>query len=147
VLSSLDNKLYVGGLFCNLQKAFDCVNHEILISKLKFYGISGIANRLIKSYLLSRYQRVIVNDNNLNKLSSQWEEVKYGIPQGPILGLLFFLLYINDFPKTTSDMSNPTLFADDTSIIIANPTPTELKKILINSSSKLINGFKVTCCI
>jgi hypothetical protein len=129
VLSSLNNKLYVGGLFRDLQKAFDYVNHEILISKLKFYGISGIANRLIKSYLLSRYQRVIITDNNLNKISSRWEEVKYGVPQGSILGPLLFLLYINDFPKTISEMSNPTLFADDTSIIIANPTPTELKKI------------------
>jgi hypothetical protein len=94
------------------------------------YGISGIANRLIKSYLLSTYQRVIINDNNLNKISSRWAEVKYGVPQGSILGLLLFLLYINDFPKTISGMSNPTLFADDTSIIIANPTPTELKKYI-----------------
>ena len=107
---------------------FDCVNHETLISKLNFYGITGTANKLIKSYLSCRYQRVIINDNYLNKFCSQWEEVKYGVPQGSVLGLLFFLLYINDFPKTISEISNPTLFADDTSIIIANPKPTELKK-------------------
>jgi hypothetical protein len=50
ILSSLNNKLYVGGLFCDLQKAFDCVNHEILISKMNFYGITGIANKLNSIY-------------------------------------------------------------------------------------------------
>jgi hypothetical protein len=94
VLSSLNNELYVGGLFCDLQKAFDCVNHQIFKSKLKFYSISGVPNRLIKSYLLNRYQRVIINDNNLNKISSRWEEVKYGVPQGSILSPLFFFFYI-----------------------------------------------------
>ena len=96
--------------------------------KLNFYGITGTANKLIRSYLLNRYQRVTINDSNLNKFSSQWEEVKYGVLQGSILGPLFFLLYINNFQKPISNKSNPTLFADDTSIIITNPTPTEFIK-------------------
>ena len=49
ILSSLNNKIIVGGLFCDLQKAFDCVNHEILLSKMTFYGITGVANRLMDS--------------------------------------------------------------------------------------------------
>jgi len=60
ILSSLNNRI-VGGLFCDLQKPFDCVNYEILLSKMKFYGITGIANRLMESYLRNRYQRVNIN--------------------------------------------------------------------------------------
>jgi hypothetical protein len=95
---------------------------------MNFYSITGTANKLIKSYLSNRYQKVVTNDNKLNKISSKWEEAKCGVPQGSILGPLFFLLYINDFPKTISEICSPILFADDTSIIIANPTPTELTK-------------------
>ena len=62
VLTSLDKKNYVGGLFCDLQKAFDCVNHDILLTKLKFYGITGGAYKLIRSYLDNRYQRVTMKD-------------------------------------------------------------------------------------
>jgi hypothetical protein len=120
------------------------VHHEIDIEiELNFYGITGPANKLIRSYLLNRYQRVTINNNNLNKFSSQWEEVKYGVPQGSILSPLFFLLYINNFPKIVSNKSNPTLFADDTSIIITNPTPTEFIKKSIKFFLKLIHGFKV----
>jgi hypothetical protein len=60
VLLSLDKKHFVGGVFCDLQKAFDCVNHNILFTKLEFYGISGIANQLMRSYLNHRYQRVVM---------------------------------------------------------------------------------------
>jgi hypothetical protein len=56
ILTALNNKSKVGGIFCDLHKAFDCVNHNILLSKLEFYGIFGKFNTLIKSYLLNRYQ-------------------------------------------------------------------------------------------
>ena len=59
ILSSLNTKTLVGGLFCDLQKAFDCVNLVILLSKMKFYGITGIASRLKESYLRNKYQRVV----------------------------------------------------------------------------------------
>jgi hypothetical protein len=58
VLSCLEDKNYVGGLFCDLQKAVDCVNHNILLEKMEFYGISGMENKLMRSYLQNRYQRV-----------------------------------------------------------------------------------------
>jgi len=80
VLSSFDRRNLVGGLLCDLQKAFDCVNHEILLAKMKFYGISGIAGKLMESYLENRYQRVSVNNSKPNKLSSKWVHVKHGIP-------------------------------------------------------------------
>jgi hypothetical protein len=57
VLSSLDKKGFVGGLFCELQKAFNCVNYDTLLAKLEFYGISGIAKKLMKSYLNNQYQQ------------------------------------------------------------------------------------------
>ena len=90
VLSSLGKKYSVDGLFCDLHKAFDCVNHNILLNKIKLYGITGTAYNLIISYLDNRYQRVTMKDNKINKISSTWENVKYGVPQGSVLGPLFF---------------------------------------------------------
>ena len=66
ILSSLDKKEIVGGLFLDLQKAFDCVTHDILLSKLNYYGISGKANKLLKSYIKNRYQRVVIKDKFSN---------------------------------------------------------------------------------
>jgi hypothetical protein len=93
----------VGGIFCDLQKAFDCVNHNILLTKLECYGVTGTILKLTKSYLEGTYQKVIL-DNNLPDSNSGWGEIKYGVTQGSILGPLIFLLYINVLPKIVNDI-------------------------------------------
>ena len=76
----LTGNFFVGGIFCDLQKAFDCVNHSILLAKMSFYGITGIGNKLMKSYLENRYQRVSLNNSKSNKVASKWELTKHGVP-------------------------------------------------------------------
>jgi hypothetical protein len=72
----MNNKHTVEGIFCDLSKAFDCVNHKILLSKLEHYGIRGTFEALIKSYLMERYQRVALMDKSNTVNYSNWELVK-----------------------------------------------------------------------
>ena len=113
LLSSLNRKNFIGGLFCDLQKAFDCVNHDILLAKMEFYGITGIVIKLMRSYLENRYQRISLNDSKFNKVYSKWEH-KPCSATGSVLGPLFFLIYINDFSSIISKTANPVLSADST---------------------------------
>jgi hypothetical protein len=122
--------------FCDLEKAIDCVNHDILLSKLKFYGVIGKAYSLIKSYLQDRHKSVILKDNYSNYTTySNWGKIQQGVPQGSILGPLLFLLYNNDFPQITNSNSKIVLFADDTSIIVTNPNQLDFK----NDINKVFN--------
>jgi hypothetical protein len=108
---------------------------------MEFYGIKGIPNRLIRSYLNNRYQRISINKNS-NKYYSDLEPIRHGVPQGSILGPLFFLLYIYDLPKVISDISRPVLYADDTSITILEKDPMKFKIEVNTVLDKIHNWFQ-----
>ena len=104
-----DNELMCG-LFLDLSKAFDTVNHNILISKLNHYGIRGPTLNLLKSYLTNRKQYV-----KIGKQKSELRNINCGVPQGSVLGPLLFILYINDLHKACTT-GNICIFTDDTTV-------------------------------
>ena len=111
-------------IYCDFMKAFDKVPHLRLIHKLGMYGISEPFRSWIKSFLLSRKQRVAVNGQN-----SEWKDVTSGIPQGSVLGPILFVLYINDLPDVTHTDTNTYPFADDTKVFRAILKPEECEKL------------------
>jgi hypothetical protein len=122
--------------FCDLHKAFDCVNHNILLDKLEFYGISGTANKLMQSYLESRHQRVVLKDNLRHRITSDWIPMAHEIPQGNVLGPLMFVIYINDLSAHIRKITNPVFFADDTSIIFTSTEAREYQTIISQVTSE-----------
>jgi len=135
ILTAMNNNLKMRGIFCNLQKALDCVNHKILLDKLEFYGIEGKFKTLNESYLTCRYQKIILNNNTNTSSSSKWELIKNSLPEGSILGPLFYLLCINDLPKINTKNKSMVLFADDTSQLITDSKDLILILILISLST------------
>ena len=93
-----------------MSKAFDTIDHTILINKLQCYGVGCSACNWFVSYLQNRKQYVVYN-----KTESDYKEISCGVPQGSILGPLLFILYIHDI-EHVSDIIKPILFADDTSL-------------------------------
>ena len=131
IRDALDNGKFACGIFIDLQKAFDTVNHNILISKLDHYGIRGTSNNWFKSYLSERTQFV-----SIQGFSSDSEIVKHGVPQGSVLGPLLFLLYLNDLHEAIA-FSKVYHFADDTNLLNINSSPKLMQK-QINIDLKLL---------
>ena len=133
VRKALDDNCYSCGVFVDLQKAFDTVDHEILLYKLN----RGVENDWFKSYLSDRKQFVSINGVN-----SEEKNIDYGVPQGSVLGPLLFLLYINDLNNAIKHCST-IYFADDTSLILKNKSLKRMKKYLnydLHNLSKWLNA-------
>ena len=130
LVEAIENKKFSCCIFLDLAKAFD-TDHAILISKLEYYGIRGIALEWFKSYLTNRTQKVSINGT-----LSDSGHIKFGVPQGSVLGPLLFLLYINDMPLTSSTLKFH-LFADDTSIFFSHNKLEELESIVNNELAKV----------
>ncbi len=132
IKDSIDNGKYGCGIFIDLKKAFDTVNHSILLTKLEHYGIRGNILKWFQSYLTDRKQYVYYNG-----ISSNIATVSCGVPQGSVLGPLLFLIYINDLPNISSKLSF-FLFADDTNIYYESTNLLELEKT-VNKELKLLS--------
>ena len=133
IYSQLDQRKIPLAIFLDLSKAFDTIDHSILLNKLRHYGIQGIPLQWFKSYLTNRLQYVQINDQ-----ISDLSQITTGVPQGSILGPLLFLIYMNDIHKVTENF-NFILYADDTSLIEPLCTFNALVDNDINQLSNSIN--------
>ena len=133
IRNNLDKGNVGCGIFVDLQKAFDTVDHEILLSKLNHYGIRGITNSWFKSYLSDRSQFV-----SINGFSSKCMHIKHGVPQGSVLGPLLFLIYINDLNHAIKHCKVHH-FADDTNLLHFNKSVNKLNKLVNTDMKNLAN--------
>ena len=136
LVDSFEKKQYSCGVFLDFAKAFDTVDHKILIKKLEHYGFRGVVNQWFKSYLSNRYQRVKIG----NTLSDECK-IEYGVPQGSVLGPILFLLYINDI-QYSSEILKFHLFADDTSTIYSHNDLKNIEETYNNELKKRVGMVK-----
>ena len=133
ITHSIDNKLSVIALFVDISKAFDSLNHNILIGKLEHYGIRGVILDWFISYLSCRYQYVDINNQK-----SLYRTIVCGIPQDSILGPYLYLIYVNDIFNVCSNiLVKCVLFADDTTILVSGDNV----KLLIDYASQVFAEF------
>ena len=121
---NMDKGQYTGIIVVDLKKAFDTVNHEILLKKLKKYGVIGSKNAWFASYLCKRMQFCRVNG-----VSSELDDINCGVPQGSCLGPLLFLIYINDLPFSLQS-SQVTMYANDTTLSSSSKNIVDLSENL-----------------
>ena len=129
ITRAFEEKQATIGIFLDLSKAFDIIEHKILMSKLQHYGVRGLLLQLLSGYLSNRSQKVLFNGKILKSLYLSCK-----VPQGSILGPLF-LIYVNDFPKCLTT-GKPLMFADDTNVFFSKKT---FKKLFAVTNQQLKN--------
>ena len=136
LLLNLNKKKTTLSIFLDLSKAFDCINHGILLKKLQKYGIRGEPLKLFQSYLTNRSQYTMVNN-----IPSDTNNITCGVPQGSTLGPLLFIIYVNDLPLSTK--LKVRLFADDTNLTVSHHNSNDLEKAANDELKHISNWMKL----
>ena len=136
ITSSFEKGEYTLGVFIDLSKAFDTVDHQILIKKLQYYGIDGTALEWFKRYLSNRKQYI-----STQEISESCLDIICGVPQGSILGPLLFLIYVNDLFKA-SNLLMEVMFADDTNFFLSHKNIDTLFAIMNVELENISTWFK-----
>jgi hypothetical protein len=133
IINALERGHFMVGIFLDFSKAFDTVNHQILLGKLYKYGIRGPAHKWVQHYLSDREQYCYLNGHTSKKLT-----IKCGVPQGSIMGPLLFLVYINDLSNFSNIMSS-LLFADDSNLFASGPNLATIESTINTEMPKLVS--------
>uniref|UniRef100_A0A672FS48 Reverse transcriptase domain-containing protein n=1 Tax=Salarias fasciatus TaxID=181472 RepID=A0A672FS48_SALFA len=135
IASAIDSKKYAIGVFIDLKKTFDTIDHDIVLRQMEQYGIRGIVLDWLRNYIKNRQQFVQLKDFKSPELN-----ITYGVPQGSVLGPKLFIMYINDIGKV-SDILSPVVFADDTNIFCTGDDLQQMMDIVSQELSKLKSWF------
>lgn len=138
IIDHLENKNLALGLFIDLKKAYDCVDHDILLQKLDRYGVRGRANDWIRSFLSDRCQQIVVD----NKVKSEVSFIDVGIAQGSLAGPILFIIYINDLPLSLNKYLI-TNYVDDTNILLHGNSSNEIIEQTKNCYNEVDSWFSM----
>lgn len=123
IIDNLEQGYIATTILLDFSKAFDCLDHKLIIKKLQNLGINGRELKWFDSYLSNRKQLVEItykDKNTINKVKSDALPISRGVPQGSVLGPVLYILLTNDLPNFLSDFCETVMFADDTALIVAN---------------------------
>ena len=134
IQTNMDKKMFTCGIFLDFKKAFDTVNHTIILDKLHHYGIRGIVHEWFTSYLANQTQTMHIDNDHISSKKS----LVTGVPQGSVLGPLLFLIYTNDIYLWSNKLGF-YLFADDTNLLYANNDLKTLETVVNNELNNVCN--------